>query len=248
MESKRVDMVLAGALLLEEFMTALQAKKIITTPFSLRDGILQEEIELVRQKETSHIPLHIPELYAKAVAFGGDLKRLERSVENAEILFMRLKRVHRLPQAWQAYLVAATILRDTGQAIAIRNQPAHSHYIVSNADIPSLQSWETEFVAELCLRHENGKLDLKSPTSPKDKARKTAYLKLLSLLRVVDALDSNPNAMIAIQRVAIHDRAIKLFYRGTRSANADLEHLHFERKKALFEETFKRKILLERSH
>ncbi|MCC7442451.1 MAG: hypothetical protein IT285_12515 [Bdellovibrionales bacterium] len=45
MEPKRVDLILAGALLLEETLIALGAQVILTTEYSLRDGVLEQEME-----------------------------------------------------------------------------------------------------------------------------------------------------------------------------------------------------------
>lgn len=42
MERRRVDLILAGAILLDEIMDILGAKKVLVTKFSLRDGVLAE--------------------------------------------------------------------------------------------------------------------------------------------------------------------------------------------------------------
>lgn len=45
LEPKRVDLILAGSVLLEELMFALGVRKLSVTPFALRDGILVEVLE-----------------------------------------------------------------------------------------------------------------------------------------------------------------------------------------------------------
>ncbi len=45
MEAKRVDIILAGTVLLDELMSGLKAKQVFTTRYALRDGILDQEIE-----------------------------------------------------------------------------------------------------------------------------------------------------------------------------------------------------------
>jgi exopolyphosphatase/guanosine-5'-triphosphate,3'-diphosphate pyrophosphatase len=44
MEEKRVDIILSGAILLEELMGFLEAKKVIRTRFALREGVLQDQL------------------------------------------------------------------------------------------------------------------------------------------------------------------------------------------------------------
>jgi exopolyphosphatase / guanosine-5'-triphosphate,3'-diphosphate pyrophosphatase len=46
MVERRVDLILAGALILEECMDLVGAKSVVPTPFALRDGLLQEVLKL----------------------------------------------------------------------------------------------------------------------------------------------------------------------------------------------------------
>lgn len=45
MDPKRVDLILAGAVLLDEILNIFDTKKIFTTEYALRDGILESELE-----------------------------------------------------------------------------------------------------------------------------------------------------------------------------------------------------------
>ena len=45
MEPKRVDLIIPGAIILDEVVKTFGIKKIYTTPFTLRDGILEEVLE-----------------------------------------------------------------------------------------------------------------------------------------------------------------------------------------------------------
>ncbi len=49
MERKRVDMILGGTILLEECLCELGAKKMIPTIYSLRDGLLAEQIQILKK-------------------------------------------------------------------------------------------------------------------------------------------------------------------------------------------------------
>jgi exopolyphosphatase/guanosine-5'-triphosphate,3'-diphosphate pyrophosphatase len=48
MEAKRVEMVLAGALLLEEIVSALGAKRVLLSEYALRDGMIEAERKRAR--------------------------------------------------------------------------------------------------------------------------------------------------------------------------------------------------------
>jgi len=243
MEAKRVDMILAGAILLEECMTALGAKKVVTTDYSLRDGILEEELQLVREHQGSHLALHLPDLYAKAQRLGCQDSHVRQVVNSCAVLFTRLKALHKLSSEWQVYLTAAAILHDTGEAVTPTHHERHSYYIVKNADFPSMEIWETEFVAQLCLWHPSGKPDLEELPFAADKKKRDAFFKLLALLRVADALDRGHKSSARIQQISTDKAKVKILLAGK---SIDLELLRVEQKKTLFELIFARRLIVEK--
>ncbi|MGE4232866.1 MAG: Ppx/GppA phosphatase family protein [Bacteriovoracia bacterium] len=233
MEPKRVDMILAGAILLEESMKALGAKKVIFTDFSLRDGILQDEVR--RYKKVSQSKPDLDFVLRKAIEYGRDGAKLKKLVEFSTLMFRKLKRVHKLSNIWVDYLNAAVLLRDVGEIIAIPEHEKHSEYIVENLDFPAMQDWETKMIAKLVRYHEGGQVTDKDLKSIKDKA---TYLKLLALLRIVDAFDSERDAVAKICRVQMSKKVVK-FSLGNFTA---FERILLERKKVLFEEVFSRNL------
>ncbi len=238
MEAKRVDMILAGAVLFEEALSVLGAKRALATEFSLRDGILAEEQNLYLQGKKSHLSLHLDDLYAKAQVFGLDRGYLERVVALGEQLFRKLQRLHQLPAEWLVYLVAALILRDTGESIALAGHEAHSAYIVRHADLPPMEDWELELIEALVLQHEGSKLDNKAVPFAKSKERRQGFLKLLALLRVVDALDSGPETELKLRSVGVAANRVRLSIGGRHLTG--LEALNVELKRPLFEKVFGR--------
>jgi exopolyphosphatase/guanosine-5'-triphosphate,3'-diphosphate pyrophosphatase len=232
-ESKRVDMILAGAVLFEECMNGLGARKATPTEFSLRDGILEEELRLFEQGDTSHLALHLPDLKEKALHFGADQEHLDRMLKFSSEVFDALKPVHRLDSCWKLYLEAATLLRDTGKAISLAGHCEHSYYIVKHADFPAADSWETDFIADLCRFHEGAKLDLSKLTFEKNKERVEAFRKLLAMLRIIDALDSGPDAKLKLKGVQKKRGQVMLQYSGR--GLTGLESLNVEKKAPFFE-------------
>ncbi|MGZ3694851.1 MAG: Ppx/GppA phosphatase family protein [Bdellovibrionota bacterium] len=244
MEPKRVDMILAGALLLEETAIALGARKILLSEFSLRDGIIEEERRLAQFQKTSLIELHLDDLIARAVSFGGHEAHMRHLAKLAEELFGRLQNIHRLDKRWKVYLLAAVIFRNCGELVGFVGKEKHAHYIVKNLDIQAMQAWEHGFIADLCLHQSGGKL------SPKDingiaKERRAAFRKLLGLLRLIVAVDLGHNTTLNLRSVRVTREYVKLIFSG--KAAAGLEQLLIDRKKKLFEDEFGRQLLLEGS-
>jgi exopolyphosphatase/guanosine-5'-triphosphate,3'-diphosphate pyrophosphatase len=247
MEARRVDMILAGAILLEECMTAVGAKKLITSEYSLRDGILEEEIRLYEQHAGSHIAFHLDDLYAKAkkcASSPDDEAHLKQTVALSETLFDRLRKLHKLGHEWRHYLTAAGILHDVGEVVSRNRHGVHSYYIVKNADFPSMEKWEVEFVAQLCRWHQDGKVDAKTLDFGNEKGRRQAFMKLLAILRVADALDRSRKHLVKIQGIKVDKSKVRVLISGR--TTMDLEFLRIEQKKGLFEEVFKRALVVER--
>ncbi len=250
MESKRVDMILAGAILLEECLMALKAKKFMATEFSLRDGILTEQLKLYKSAHKSSLTLHLPDLADKGKKLGANESHFTHVRETAERLFDELRLVHRVKPFWRPYLSAAAILHDIGEPISPTNHEFHSGYIVRNAGFPMLTNWETELIALLCINHRGGKVvfgELKSLTEESKKKPKTEptptfkeltsiCIRLTALLRLADAFDRSHKSGIKIKKVLRRKGEITL----TVSADhpLDLEILRIEQKKGLFKDLF----------
>jgi exopolyphosphatase/guanosine-5'-triphosphate,3'-diphosphate pyrophosphatase len=241
LESKRIDMIVPGALILDECMAAIGAKKVTFTEFSLRDGILEEELFLYhRGLSDSHLSLHFSELYEKAKLFGSQEDHLKRTVQVAEFLFDQLRTVHKLKPSWKVYLSAAMILRDIGESIHINRHPDHSYYIVKNSDLPAVEDWELELIAQLCLCHEGSKMNHADLVFTKNKTRREAFLKLLAILRVADALDSGPECQLKLKEVQVSKKKVILRYSG--KGVTGLETANVEKKSDYFQNIFGRGI------
>ncbi len=243
METKRADIILSGALLLDECMDALGANQFITTTYSLRDGILDREIRQISHRRGPEIQFKMSDLYSKAKRLGADESHLKQVVTLAETLFDGTQRIHKLSSEWKRYLTAATILHDTGEAVSSTHHEIHSYYIVRNADFLAMEKWESEFIAQLCLNHNAGELSKKDIEFLTEKSKKNAFHFLLGLLRVADALDRGHKSTIKIKKVKLERTQVTIFIQGENTA--DLEILRVEQKKKLFEKTFKRHLIVQ---
>jgi len=69
-------------------------------------------------------------------------------------------------------------------------------------------------------------------------------LKLLSILQIADSIDRTHKASLELKRKKISPRKVELFFKSKQPC--DLEVLRFEQKKNLFEQIFRKEILLTR--
>lgn len=242
MDPKRADLMLAGTIVLDECMRMLGADSATATEFSLRDGILDQELRLI-EPSTSSGRWDLEPYLEKAVRYGEEPGRVRWLVGSAIRLFRRLRPVHKLDDKWFPYLALALMFRNTGRSISPTGYEQHSAYIVENGELPLSESWEIEFVAQLCLLHNHAKANLeKLPFRKGDsKSRGSAFAKLLALLRVIDALDSAYPKRVEAERVEIKRGSIRMWL--SHGDSTELAVLRLQQKKALFEKVFGRQLL-----
>jgi exopolyphosphatase / guanosine-5'-triphosphate,3'-diphosphate pyrophosphatase len=237
MEPKRTDIILSGAILLEECMNMLGAKVVYPTSFALRDGILLEEVSLLKEiKLQSEVDLF--PLFARASKLGCSEVSLKKLVNNAQILFSRLASRHLLSPKWRDYLIIANIFRDTGWAVCPIDHEKHSYYILKNAELPLSQEWEVELVAQLalCLEGQSPNLSKACFKGLKKKELVKSFQILLALMQVGEALGPAHQEKILIDKVTVSRRQVRLKVNSTDFA--ELAKIRLDQRKALFEEVF----------
>lgn len=237
MDLKRLDTILAGAVVLEEIVRALDAEAVVPTEFSLKDGMLEDEIRTVRRGVGTALDFHLNDIFKRARQWGMDPRHLRHVDVFSRTLFDRLIPLHRLDLPWRDYLVAAAWLQDVGETISPVHHERHSYYMVKNGDFPGVEPWEMELIGQLVLWHKGGKMEREAIPFP-DVQRQRSFFKLLAILRIVDALEKPQAHRVTLQDVQRRRRRVHLLLSGDRSA-VDLAVLRVEQKKALFENIFK---------
>jgi exopolyphosphatase/guanosine-5'-triphosphate,3'-diphosphate pyrophosphatase len=241
MEPKRVDLILAGAVLLDELSQILRSKTIRSTEFALRDGILEDELARISTKKARSSQFSFEEIETRIGAWGVDADHASSVREHAEYLFDALKPVHKLKSEWRPYLSAAALLHDSGEVISHAHHAEHSEYMVKNANFVGMHGWEANLIASLCRFHKEEKIlekknEKKIPFLKKDGLRKP-FLTLLSILQMADACDRTHKKTMKLKRVKRRGSILEIKFAS--KTPCDLELLRFEQKKSLFEQLFR---------
>ncbi len=246
MEPKRVDLILAGGILLDEIAHLLHAKKVKTTEFSLRDGILEDALARIAPAKTRATQFSLKEVEQRIEAWGVDTHHAAQVRAHAEFFFDALKSVHGLKAEWRPYLSAASLLHDVGEIISHAHHAEHSEYMVKNANFVGMNGWEANLIAALCRFHKEEKIlekknEKKVPFEKKDELR-IPFLKLLSLLQMADACDRTHKTAMKMKKVKTSRTRVDIQYSS--KTPCDLELLRFDQKKTLFEQLFHREVTL----
>ena len=235
MESKRVDMILSGAILLEECMRVFGVKEVVPTEFSLRDGILQEQFDLFISEERSTLGFHLKDIENHLTHLYPNMTHVRTVAKFALQIFDGTRRSHRLTAEWKNYLYAASLLHDVGEIVSPTRHEQHSYYIAKHGDFAILEKWENDFLANLCLYHRGGEIQIPD-FGRNDREKKKAFVTLLGILRVADALDRSHSSHLTVTRIALNARNITLHLKSPETP--DLEYLRIDQKKGLFEKVF----------
>ncbi|MBX7150255.1 Ppx/GppA family phosphatase [bacterium] len=246
LDPKRADVIVAGAMVLEESFKALRIKRLTVSEFALREGIIYDYLQnRIYQGDHAH---HLANIRYKSVQrlselFHNDAKHAEHTVRIALSLFDQLKSLHKLGEREREFLEYATILHEIGFFVSHAQHHRHSYYLIRNSELSGFTDHEKEIIANIARYHRKSHPKTKhegfAALAPKDQL---LVRKLSGLLRIADGLDRTHNGVVASVKCKIEPRRVILIVRS--GVNLELEMWAVNMKKGLFEEVFHKQIIL----
>lgn len=240
-DSRRADIILAGAVILETVLKHLKLQNITAVDRGLREGLLYDLVRRRRQDVAD------PSIADAAVAFGRRfLFAEEHGVQVAHLavqLFDGLAQVHKLPAAVRPWLEVAGLLHDIGHCVNSQKHHKHTHYLLANGDLPGLSDRERLLVATIARFHRRTPPDLTHELlQPLTLSEARTVRKLATLLRVADSLDRSHNQAVSKLLVNVRARKVRLslWAKGT----LDLELWDVAHETQLFREVFGHTLML----
>jgi len=235
-DARRADIVVAGAAILEAAMRHLGLASVAAVDTGLRNGIL---VELSRAGAgagaSADAVVELGRLFAFDEAHALQVARL------ALRLFDRGSRMHGLPAPARRVLEAAALLHDLGHAVSPNGHHKHSHYLISNADLPGFGERERQLVALVARYHRRSAPDRHRPDLERLGAPEFRMVRRLStLLRVADALDRSHQQPVRAVDLRVGSRTAAL--RLAAAAPVDLELWDARREARLFRRVFGRRL------
>ena len=242
MDSGRVDIIVAGAIILEQIFKELKLESLTFSEYALREGIILDSIEKLHlKKQVTHLNdirrssvLHIAEMYHYEKTHGQHVASL------ALALFDQTKRIHKLTALEREYLEAAAILHEIGFYVSHALHHRHSYYLIRNADLLGFTENEKEIIANIARYHRKSHPKIKHEgfNMLSEEDRQTV-IRLSAILRVADGLDRSHSALVKGFTVSSKGKTTTVKLAQKKGASVEMEVWGAERKKALFESTFK---------
>jgi exopolyphosphatase/guanosine-5'-triphosphate,3'-diphosphate pyrophosphatase len=239
LDDKRADIILGGAVILEQVMAELEITTMVVSDYALREGVL-----LDARERTGGASLHqLHDLRRRGVRHLAELmdddpQHSARTARLALDLFDATEQWHGLHRDARELLAAAARLANVGQFVSHDKHHKHSYYVIRNTDhLQGYTDHEIELIALIARYHR------KSPpkdSHPEYKALRADDQRLVSvcagILRIAIGLDRTHAGLV--DRVQVdrgEDGTVVIRVVGRPDADLSLELYTAEERKDLLE-------------
>jgi exopolyphosphatase / guanosine-5'-triphosphate,3'-diphosphate pyrophosphatase len=247
-DEARADIMLAGAVILEETMQALGIKRMVLSENALREGALLDALSRRREGAFHHLQdlrrrsvVHLMEL------MDDDPAHSEHVAALALELFDETAQWHQLPERSRELLEAAALLANVGLFVSHSGHHKHSYYVIRNSDhLTGFTDHEIELIALVARYHRKSAPKPKHPEfaalRPKDQELVRA---LASILRVAIALDRTHAQLVEDVSARPEAGHVVVEAQGRDGVDLSLEIYTAGERKGLLEEVLGRPVRVE---
>lgn len=198
MDSKRADIIVGGAIVLEQVLRAFGADSFRVSTFALREGVLLDRMRHRTDASLHHLS-DLRRISVMQVAeLDPDREHSEHLTELALRLFDATAEIHGLDDRYRELLEAAGLLHNVGLFINHSAHHKHSYYVIRNNEhMLGFTDHEVELIALVARYHRKSAPKVKHPewAALPDEERRPVVV-LAGLLRVAIALDRSHSLVV----------------------------------------------------
>jgi exopolyphosphatase/guanosine-5'-triphosphate,3'-diphosphate pyrophosphatase len=233
-----------GLLIYKGFLEQTQAVQVVVPVVSLREGLI---IDLAMGFDPELQEEFFTQIIASAVNLGRkyhfDEAHGRHVAALSMVLFDALVHEHGLNRRDRLLLETAALLHDIGMFIRGSSHQKHGQYIVANSEIFGVHHEEVEIIANV-VRYHRGEQPSSEDISfiALQREERILVLKLVSILRVADALDRGHSQRI--QHITVEHKSERIVIHPLGSIDITLERASMEEKANMFQDVFGYKVVL----
>ncbi|MDH6062100.1 Ppx/GppA family phosphatase [Chrysosporum bergii ANA360D] len=257
MPDKRSEVILAGAVILQEVMTLLGVESVTLCGRALREGVIVDWMlthGLIEDKLRYQSSVRQRSVLKQAHKYHLNLEHSDRVALFALSLFDQTQdKLHKWGESERRLLWAAAILHNCGHYISHSSHHKHSYYLIRNGELLGYTETEIEIIANLARYHR------KSPPKKKhesyrnliNKQHRQIVNQLSVLLRLAVALDRRQIGAIArveCEYAPNSQELQMLLFPSRPHDDCALEIWSLDYKKPVFEDEFKVKLVVNLKH
>lgn len=154
LNSRRADVIVGGAILLDEIFRAFDIDHMVTSAYALREGVLLDRTAGIETGSDRLADLRRDSLMRMVEAFEEDQPHVTHATELALGLFDQLRSLHGLSVGDRELLEAAGLLHNVGLFVSHAAHHQHSEYIIRNSDrLTGYTQSEVEIIAQVARYH-----------------------------------------------------------------------------------------------
>ncbi|MEH2349189.1 MAG: Ppx/GppA phosphatase family protein [Nostoc sp.] len=247
MPDKRSEVILSGAVILQEVMTLLGSESITVCERSLREGVIVDWMlahGLIEDKLRYQSSIRERNVLKIANKYHVNLEYSDRVAKFAESLFDQTQgTLHHWGSDERQLLWTAAILHNCGHYVSHSSHHKHSYYLIRNGELLGYTETEIEIIANLARYHR------KSPPKKKHEIYQSMLTKeqcqmvsqLSAILRLAVALDRRQIGAIAQVQCEYYQQLQQvnlLIFPSQPDDDCALELWSLDYKKGVFEEEF----------
>ncbi len=206
LDERRRDIIVAGAVLLEQILDGLALDEMTVSEAALREGILLDRASRDGEASFHHLgDIRRESVLRMAEQYHEDLGHIQRATDLALQLFDATSEIHDLGLAERDLLEAAGLLHNVGLFISHAAHHKHSYYVIRHSDqLSGFTDREIELIAQVARYHRKsapkaGHLDFQALSH----ADRALVQTLAGLLRIGIALDRTRQG--GITSIQVHD-------------------------------------------
>ncbi len=248
MDERRADIIVAGAIILDQTMRQLGIESIVVSDYALREGVLLDALERQRGGAMHHLHdlrrrsvLHLADLMDEDPTHSSQVAHL------ALELFDGLRPLHGLGDDARELLEAAALLCNVGVFVSHSSHHKHSYYVIRNSDhLLGFTDHEIELIALVARYHRKS---APKPTHAEFAALAAADQRtvraLAAVLRVAIALDRTHAGLVDSVTCAGSvgtEEPVVVTARTRPGVDVSLELFSFDERKALLEDVLGRAV------
>jgi exopolyphosphatase/guanosine-5'-triphosphate,3'-diphosphate pyrophosphatase len=235
MSASRVDLIVAGAVVLDEAVRALGAHSVLVNAWGMRAGIVIEAIE--RDRGAGRPVERMAAAREFAQSCNADAAHAQQVRRLALNLFDTLAEPLGIIVHDRPLLEAAAIVHDVGYLISYESHNKHSHHLISHAALPGFTADERRMIAAVARYHRGNLPKPRHEAMQGLSEKQVATVSMLaSLLRIADGLDRSQAQRVDEVTAAVSAEEVRVVIEGESPLDAEIYGaLH---KADLFERTF----------